>query len=42
MSKTQNRPKSEKPKTDLLKTNHRSVFGLLKTDWFRSRFPARL
>jgi hypothetical protein len=39
---SKNRPESGKPKTDLLKTNRRSVFGFLKTDkfWFRSRIPA--
>jgi hypothetical protein len=34
----------EKPKTDLLKTDRRSVLSVLKTDrfQFRSRFPAGL
>jgi hypothetical protein len=39
---SQNRPELGKPKTDLLKTDRRSVLGLLKTDRFRSRFLAGL
>jgi hypothetical protein len=33
----QNRSESGKQKTDLLKTDRRSVFDLLKTHWFRFR-----